>query len=82
MTTIASLLFLSALVASVFAIALTIGKAMPRIREVIDTEFEAQVNIERRITFGPVRYLAAARPADVVSFPLIARVDQDFRLAA
>ena len=55
---------------------------MPRIREVIDTEFEAQVKIERRITFGPVRYLAAARPADVVSFPLIARVDQDFRLAA
>ena len=82
MTTIASLLFLSALVASVFAIALTIGKAMPRIREVIDTEFEAHVKTQRRITFGPVRYLAAARPADVVSFPLIARVDQDFRLAA
>ena len=82
MTTIGSLLFLSALIVSALVIALTIGKAMPRIDEVIETEFGPQVKIERRITFGPVRYLAAARPADVVAFPLVARVEQHFRLAA
>ena len=55
---------------------------MPRIHEVIETEFGPQVKIERRITFGPVQYLAATRPADVVAFPLVARVEQHFRLAA
>jgi hypothetical protein len=82
MTIVASVLFLSALAASVFAIASTIRNAMPRIREVIGAEFGPQITIERRISFGPVRYLQAVRPANVVAFPLVVRADQEFKLAA
>lgn len=82
MTLVASILFLSALVASAFAIAVTVGNAMPRILEVIEAEFLPEVTIERRVTFGQVRYADALRPANVVAFPVSARVEQDFKLAA
>jgi hypothetical protein len=82
MTLVASILFLSALAASAFAIAVTIGNALPRIRDVIEAEFGPTVTIERRVNFGPVRHLGAALKANVVPFPMAARVEQEFKLAA
>lgn len=82
MTIIASILFISALAVSVFAIAVTIGNALPRIRDVIEAEFGPEVTIERRVIFGRVRHGGAARRANVLAFPLAARVEQEFKLAA
>jgi hypothetical protein len=52
MTFIASILFLTALTASVLAIAATMTDAMPRIVDVIEAEFAPAIQTERRITFG------------------------------
>ena len=82
MTIIASILFISALAVSVFAIAVTIGNALPRIRDVIEAEFGPEVTIERRVIFGRVRHVGAARRANVLAFPMAARVEQEFKLAA
>ncbi|MEP7350176.1 MAG: hypothetical protein ABI668_09525 [Sphingorhabdus sp.] len=78
MTLIASLLFLSALSASAFAIARTIGNAMPRIRQVIEEELAPQERKARRIIFGPVRQ----RTARVVAFPGTSRAERELKLAA
>lgn len=82
MTLIASLLFLSALVVAVLAIAVTIGNAMPRILQVIESEFVPEVRIKRRISFGQVRQRHLRSTADVVAFPRTARDRQGFKLAA
>jgi len=60
MTIIASLLFLTALGASIGVITLSIRNAMPRIREVIDMEFAPAMQRERRIILGDMRRLAPA----------------------
>jgi hypothetical protein len=82
MTLIASILFLSALAASVLVIATTLNDAMPRIAEVIEAEFAPAMHTERRINFGAVKRLRAPRSAEVVAFPVMARVESEFKLAA
>ncbi|MEY3633719.1 MAG: hypothetical protein RLZZ61_129 [Pseudomonadota bacterium] len=79
MTIIASLLFLTALVASIGVIMLSIRNAMPRIQEVIDMEFAPAMQRERRIICGDMRRLA---PATIIAFPGTVRVQSDNRLAA
>lgn len=79
MTLIASLLFAIALAASIGAIVLTIGNAMPRITEVIEMEFAPAVQSERRIFFGEVK---GRRSAEVIAFPRAAQNEKEFRLAA
>lgn len=82
MTLIASILFITAVAASVMAITVTVSDAMPRIFAVIESEFAPSVRTERRISFGSVKQLQALRSADVVAFPKIARVESEFKLAA
>lgn len=79
MTIIASLLFMIALGAAISVIVLTIRASMPRIREVIDTEFAPSVQRERRIIVGEMRRLA---PAAILPFPVAQRVQETPRLAA
>jgi hypothetical protein len=79
MTLIASLLFATALAASIAVILLTIGNAMPRIAQVIEMEFSPAAQTERRIFFGEVK---GRRSAEVIAFPLTAKVETEFRLAA
>ena len=79
MTIIASLLFLTALGASIGVITLSIRNAMPRIREVIDMEFAPAMQRERRIILGDMRRLA---PATIIAFPNAPRVQNDTCLAA
>lgn len=79
MAIIASLLFLTALLASIGVIMLSIHNAMPRIREVIDMEFAPAMQRERRIILGDMRRLA---PATIIAFPGAARVQNGKRLAA
>jgi hypothetical protein len=79
MTIIASLLFLTALVASIGVITLSIRNAMPRIQEVIDMEFAPAMQRERRIILGDMRRLA---PATIIAFPSTTRVQNGSRLAA
>jgi hypothetical protein len=79
MTVIASLLFLTALGASIGVITLSIHNAMPRIQEVIDIEFGPALQRERRIILGDMRRLA---PATIIAFPGTVRVQNGNRLAA
>ncbi len=79
MTLIASLLFVTALAASIGVIVLTLGKAMPRITEVIEMEFAPAVQMERRIFFGEVK---GRRSAEVIAFPRMVKGKEEFRLAA
>jgi hypothetical protein len=82
MTLIASILFLSALAASVLVIAATVNGAMSRIIDVIEAEFAPALKTERRISFGPVKQRQAARTADVVAFPSRVRSRPEYKLAA
>ena len=79
MTIIASLLFLTALGASIGVIILSIRNSMPRIQDIIDMEFAPAMQRERRIILGDMRRLA---PAIIIAFPAIARVQKGTRLAA
>lgn len=79
MTLIASLLFAVALAASIGVIALTVSGAMPRITQVIEMEFAPAMQTERRIFFGQVK---GRRSAQVIAFPLPAKLEPEFRLAA
>lgn len=79
MTLIASLLFVSALTASIGVITLTLRSALPRIREVVEMEFSPAVQHARRISFGEVRYCKAAQ---VIAFPTVARAHKELLLAA
>jgi hypothetical protein len=79
MTLIASLLFAIALAASIGVIALTVSGAMPRITQVIEMEFAPAVRTERRIFFGEVK---GRQSAEVIAFPLTAKAEPEFRLAA
>lgn len=79
MTLIASLLFATALAASIGVIVLSISNAMPRITEVIEMEFAPAVQTERRIFFGEVR---GHRSAEVIAFPRKSVAALDYRLAA
>lgn len=82
MTLIASLLFASALVASVAVIVLTISNAMPRIAEVIEMEFAPAAQSERKITFGEIKGLKPVSEAQVIAFPRRLVAEPGFRLAA
>jgi hypothetical protein len=82
MTLIASILFISALAASVLTIASTVGDAMPRIIDMFDAEFAPVMQTERRITFGPVKQRQVVRSAKVVAFPLRLRGEPEYKLAA
>ncbi len=82
MTLIASILFLSALAASVLVIAVTVSDAMPRIFEIVDSEFAPAVKAERRIAFGPVKQRQVARIAEVVAFPTGVWAEPEYKLAA
>ncbi len=82
MTLIASILFLSALAASVLAITVTIGDAMPRIVDIIEAEFAPALQTERRINFGAVKQRQVARTAEVVAFPTRVRSEPEYKLAA
>jgi hypothetical protein len=82
MTLIASILFLSAFAASVLVIVNTLSEAMPRILDIVETEFAPALQTERRINFGPVKQRQAVRTADVVAFPALLRAEVEFKLAA
>lgn len=79
MTIIASLLFATALIASIGVIMLTFANAMPRITQVIEMEFTPTVRAERRIFFGEVK---GRRSAEIIAFPVLGNPEEDFRLAA
>ena len=79
MTIIASLLFLTALGASIGVIMLSMRNAMPRIHEVIDMEFAPAMQRERRIILGDMRRLT---PATIIAFPSTADLQNGNRLAA
>ena len=81
MTLIASILFIAALAASVFAIWATVSLAMPRISAVIAEEFMPLVKTERRITFGVVRHTSRSRSAEVI-FLRPVTLSEEFKLAA
>ena len=82
MTLVASLLFVTALATSIGVIALTLRDAMPRIVEVIETEFASAMQIERKIVFGEVKGLNGMA-AKVVVFPARALViSTEYKLAA
>ncbi|MBL0924325.1 MAG: hypothetical protein IBJ12_07645 [Sphingomonadaceae bacterium] len=82
MTLIASLLFAIALVASIGVIVLTIGNAMPRIREAVDMEFAPVVQSERQIIFGELKMTKPVARAEVITFPRKIVAALDHRLAA
>ncbi len=82
MTLVASILFLCALMASVFAIISTVGSAMPRIVEVVEAEFRTAPQTQQYIHFGQVRSHTIKRANNVVAFPHAARVEVEFKLAA
>lgn len=79
MTIVASLLFVIALAMSGGAIVLTVRKAMPRIREVVEMEFAGEVARERRITCGEMR---RRNPATIIAFPVAGRAIGEMRLVA
>lgn len=82
MTLIASLLFAIAFAASISVIMLTIGNAMPRVREVVDMEFAPAVQSERRIIFGELKMTKRVAEAEVIIFPRKTVAALDYRLAA
>ena len=79
MTIVASLLFVTALAASLAVIMLTIRSAMPRIREVVELEFAPSVQRQRRIILGEMR---RPTPAPIIAFPVVIRAQIEARLAA
>ncbi len=81
MTLVASLLFLSALAASSLTIARTIRRAMPRIVEIIEAEFEPVVLTQRKVTFGVVR-VQQRRSAEILALRQSIRVEREYQLAA
>lgn len=82
MTLIASILFFTALAASVLVIATTLSDAMPRIAQVVEAEFGPAIHAERRINFGAVKQRQVTRSAEVVAFPVMARAVTEFKQAA
>lgn len=82
MTFLAIFIFSAALIASLGAILLNISAALPRIAEVIETEFAPAARRERQIHYGAVKQHQAMRTAEVVAFPLAALVEREYRLAA
>ena len=82
MTFIASLLFATALAASIGVIMLTVGNAMPRIMEVVEMEFAPAVQSERRIVFGELKTTRRIAQAEVILFPRKSVASLDYRLAA
>ena len=81
MTLVASVLFIAALAASVFAIWATVSLAVPRINAVIAGEFMPLVKTERRITFGAVKHISHSRSAEVI-FLRPVTLTEEFKLAA
>ena len=82
MTLIASLLFATALAASIGAIVVTMSNAMPRITEVIEMEFAPAMQTERQIFFGEVKGAKPKLAAQVITFPRKVTDHADYRLAA
>lgn len=82
MTLIASILFLTALFASVMTIAFTVRDAMPRIADVFEAEFAPAKQTDRRISYGAVNQLNARRSAQIVAFPVTMQAETKFKLAA
>lgn len=82
MTLIASLLFAIALAASIGVIMLTVGNAMPRIREVVEIEFAPAMQSERRIVFGELKMTKRVAEAEVILFPHKSVAALDYQLAA
>jgi len=82
MTLIASILFLTALAASVLTIAFTLSDAMPRIADIFEAEFAPAKQTDRRINYGAVKRLSAVRSAEIVAFPMMLRAHTEFKLAA
>ena len=82
MTLIASLLFLTALAASVLTFAFTVRDSLPRISEVIEGEFMQAKPIDRRIYYGAVKRLRALGSAEIAVFPVTIRAKTEFKLAA
>jgi hypothetical protein len=74
--------FSVALAASVGVILFNISNALPRIAEIIETEFAPTPRRERQINFGAIKQHKVLRTADVVAFPAMARAEQEFKLAA
>ena len=82
MTLVASLLFATALAASVGVILLTIRAAMPRIFEVVEMEFAPAMQVERKVVFGEVKG-RNGMAAKVVVFPARAlAIPTEYKLAA
>ena len=81
MTLVASVLFIAALAASVFAIWATVSLAVPRINAVIAEEFMPSVKTERRIIFGAVKHISRSRSAEVI-FLRPVTLTEEFKLAA
>ena len=81
MTLIASILFIAAVAAAVFAILATVRSAMPRINSVIAEQFSPVVKTERRINSGAVKHLPVSQSAEVI-FLRPVMLSQEFKLAA
>jgi hypothetical protein len=86
MTFLTILIFTTAMAASIGVILFNISGALPRIAEIIETEFAPTPRRERQINFGAVKKHQALhhalRTADVVAFPVAMAVEQEFKLAA
>ncbi len=82
MTFLTILIFTTAMAASIGVILFNISNALPRIAEIIETEFAPTPRRERQINFGAVKQHQALRTADVVAFPISLAVEQEFKLAA
>lgn len=82
MTLVASLLFATALAASIGVIVLTVRNAMPRITQVIEMEFAPAMQTERQIFFGEVKGVRPKHAGQVIAFPRKVTGQADYRLAA
>ena len=82
MTFLTILIFTTAMAASIGVILFNISGALPRIAEIIETEFAPTPRRERQINFGAVKQHQVLRTADVVAFPVAMAVEQEFKLAA
>jgi hypothetical protein len=75
-------IFSVALAGSIGVVLFNISSALPRIAEIIETEFAPTPRRERQINFGAVKRHHALRTAEVVAFPVAMAVEQEFKLAA
>ncbi len=82
MTFLTILIFTTAMAASIGVILNNISGALPRIAEIIETEFAPTPRRERQINFGAVKQHQVLRTADVVAFPVAMAVEREFKLAA